>query len=292
MALPAFTQRLNPGGSNEVPQITEEFLLRNFYKKKAEAALKGNTTFRARYNAVALYAYPRTYWEDTLPAHPSYLKQGALYSKSLQDTYLNLLSTRPDAQAAAQTALGEIILNPRRVNVAKSTPMPKAGDIWHSAFYIASYYVQLQDFSETLRDQDLRYKDYLKYLQTNNTFMAAGYNEDDYALIKAGYKKEVFDTRLREIENFITSYTNSSNKFIREFLAPLQTSKIDNADVQAYLEANVPHRGLPEGVSRRALIEVIMQQIAPAQAYYDQAEHVNPSFGSQLNSAGQEAPDL
>ncbi len=279
----AFAQPFRAPSQREMPQINPQLLVNTFYQNKAKAAMQDVKTYRARYNAVAFYSYPRTFWEDVIPALPPYNVKGELFKQSLKDTYESLNNqAAPDVNALAAQTVKEITLNPRRVNVAKSIPMPKAGDIWHNAFYMASFYIQIGDYAEKIRSEKKLYNEYKKYVANNDAFMFEPYKNYDFTI--ARYNPSVFYKRMADIESFVKSYTAQANGFIRKTLAPLQVEKVPAADVRKYLENSLSSQELPAGLSKQNLINVITEQIPPAQEFYNKAAQVNPSFYGQVSS--------
>lgn len=263
-----------------------ELILNTFYRNKAKAVIKNAKTYRERYNAISFCSYPRTFWGDSIPSVPQFATKGRLFTESLKDTYAMLKEQSADSGknkrgTVAQT-IKKIVLNPRRINVAKTSPMPSAGDVWHSAFYMASYYAQLGDYADKIRQEKAIYQEYLNYRKQNNRHMLAGYENYDFALAK--YNPSVFEDRQTELANFIKAYTAQSNIFIRKVLVPLQTDKVEGADVRGYLAAHINKADLPRGISAKILIDALTEQIGPADVFYKQAEKVNPSFYTQLIS--------
>ncbi len=274
-----------PQNNTELRQISVSELINNFYQTKAKNALRDAHTYAARYNAVAFYSYPRVFWEDKINFAP-YNKTGALFTQNLGDTYDYLKEQqKPDAVAAAQAAAAYIINNPRRVNVAKNIPMPQAGDIWHNAFYLASFHIQLGDFASKVSSENKTYAQYKKYIANGDNFMAAPYKNYDFTIAKSRYNPAVFLQRRADIEAFVKEYTTVANTFIRRALAPLQTDNIKGADVKAYLAANLQADALPKGVNRAQLINTLSAEIPAPQYFYERAAQINPSFKKQLTAA-------
>jgi hypothetical protein len=275
----------------ETPQQDPQQIITDFYNGKAEAALKNIKTYRDRYNAISFYSYPRTFWNDVMPL-PPFDRKGALFTLSLQDTYNDIKTQKspPNAQAMAAWAVNQIILNPRRAEVAKQTEMPQPGDIWHNAFYMASFYTQLSDFAEKIRSEEADYKEYKKHLAIKDPktrdFMLAGYKDRDFSIAQAKYDRGIFFERMKDIQDFITGYAAGADIFIRRVLTPLQANEIYGADVKKYLEERVLESELPEGINKQAFIKVIMEEIPNPQEIQKRAGEINPSFQEQREAFG------
>lgn len=284
----AFAQRTFLRLDREIQSVPADTILKSFYAGKVSRVNRNLKTYSDRYNAVAFAIYPRTFWADKIPNLPPYDKAGELFKDVLATSYKDIKSKPPvNSTALAQRTLAEIVLNPRRVEVIKNIPFPSKGDIWYGSFYLQSYYIQLTDFYSKISEQEAAYKEYSKYLAKGDTFMASGYENCDFSLVKSGYNKNVFQNRKKDIENFISVYTTKSNAFIRRVLVPMQRDSIPGADVEAFIDAHLDASALPAGVSAKALKEVLLEEIAPKEYYYMQAERIDPSFIDQISSLGE-----
>lgn len=271
----------------ENPYITQETILKSFYAGKVKRVLSGLRTYSDRYNAVAFAAYPRTFPEDIIPNLPPYDKKGELFKDVLATAYKEIKRQGSvDVSALADKTVAEIVLNPRRVDVAKNIPFPVKGDIWYGAFYLSSYYQQLNDFIRVISEQEKVYKDYAKYLARGDSFMLSGYENYDFDLVKNKYDKRVFLRRKQEIEDFIRQYSAKADGFIKTVLAPMQSEAISGADVRAHIDRYLSGAQLPAGVSAKALKEVLAQGIPEADYFYQEAQRLDPSFFTQINSLG------
>ncbi len=281
---PAFSQAVSHSQGAKTNNI--EAVLNTFYRHKADALIQNAETYRERYNAISFYSYPRTFWDDTIPSAPQFVQKGRLFTESLKDTYAMLKEQAADnkkiKRSTVEQIIKEIVLNPRRINVAKISPMPNTGDVWHSAFYMASYYGQLGDYAYKIRQEKAIYQEYLNYRKQHNRHMLAGYENYDFTLVK--YNPSVFQNRQAELADFIKAYTAQANTLIRKVLVPLQTDKVDGADVRRYLAEHIHKTDLPQGISAQMLIDSLTKQIGSADVFYKQAEKVNPSFYTRLSS--------
>lgn len=273
--------------NTENPYITQETILKSFYAGKVKRALSGLRTYSDRYNAAAFAAYPRTFPEDIIPNLPPYDKKGELFKDVLATSYKELKRQEAvDVLGLADKVVAKITLNPRRVDVAKKIPFPVKNDVWYGAFYLSSYYQQLDHFIKAINEQEKAYKDYAKYLADGDSFMLSGYENYDFDLVKGKYDKGVFLKRKREIEEFIRQYSARADGFIKTVLAPMQSEAIAGADVRGYIEKHLSGARLPEGVSAEALQEVLTEEIPDAEYFYKEAEKLDPSFFTQVNSLG------
>ena len=271
----------------ENPYITQEAILKSFYAGKVKRALSGLRTYSDRYNAVSFAAYPRTFIEDRIPNLAPYDKKGELFKDVLATSYKELKRQKAvNVRALADKTVAEIVLNPRRVDVSKRIPFPDKGDVWYGAFYLSSYYQQLNDFIRAINEEEKVYKDYAKYLANGDSFMLSGYEGYDFDLVKGKYEKGVFLKRKREIENFIRAYSDKADGFIRRVLVPMQSDAITGADVRAYIDRHLSGAALPAGVSAKALKEVLAEGIPEAEYFYKEAEKLDPSFFTQVSSLG------
>ena len=271
----------------ENPYITQEAILKSFYAGKVKRVLSGLRTYSDRYNAVSFAAYPRTFIEDRIPNLAPYDKKGELFKDVLATSYKELKRQKAvNVRALADKTVAEIVLNPRRVDVSKRIPFPDKGDVWYGAFYLSSYYQQLNDFIRAINEEEKVYKDYAKYLANGDSFMLSGYEGYDFDLVKGKYEKGVFLKRKREIENFIRAYSDKADGFIRRVLVPMQSDAITGADVRAYIDRHLSGAALPAGVSAKALKEVLAEGIPEAEYFYKEAEKLDPSFFTQVSSLG------
>ena len=182
----------------ENPYITQEAILKSFYAGKVKRVLSGLRTYSDRYNAVSFAAYPRTFIEDRIPNLAPYDKKGELFKDVLATSYKELKRQKAvNVRALADKTVAEIVLNPRRVDVSKRIPFPDKGDVWYGAFYLSSYYQQLNDFIRAINEEEKVYKDYAKYLANGDSFMLSGYEGYDFDLVKGKYEKGVFLKRKR-----------------------------------------------------------------------------------------------
>ncbi len=275
--------------ADEVMQTTKLF-----YQQKAQNALHDMKTYRDRYSAVSFWTYPRTFWEDTIPSIPMYQKPGSLFSLGMADTWAQLNGKKIDTRGAAEEVVRQIVLHPRRVNVAKEIPFPEVkttqnleSDPWWRSFYLASFYVQINDYAAKVDELRSFYAEYKKHKAAGDTFMLQNHPGENYTFLEDfPVTKQAFLQRKSEIESFIRAYTYQADGFVRRVLAPAQTDRVPGANIRKYLEKNIRSTDLPKGISRTALIQVIMEAVSDnPQTYYDLAEKMNPGMKTIAQSA-------
>lgn len=240
------------------PQVLQEF-----YQHKRQAAAAQARTHRQRYNARAFATYPRILRSDVLPGVPGYEQPGALFTQALAEMYDQLVrAPAASAGAAAQHMLQQLVLHPRRADVQQETVFPAEQDPGYAAFYLSSFYIQLQDFY-----------DYVQQAQKEAVVPAQ----------LAGYRPEVFRRRQQEIESFIRRFDGQAFDFMHRVLGPLQTQSIPQADAAAYVDQFLAAAG-PLPVPAQDLRRVLLQDVPDAAACYAQAEKLEPSFQDKVIS--------
>lgn len=282
VALPAAAQY----AAKEVPAGSPASLIQQFYQKKVKDATSQNATFQDRYNAVAFWAYPRTFWEDVVPGLAPFQLPGNFFMFNLLGTYDSLKSQKAQpVEKMANEMVLKIVANPRRVEVSRNLPFPVKNSPWFAAFSLSSMYIQLEDYAAKVNEIKTICNNLKKYAalpEKERAFMMKGYENFDCSVAQENVDPAVFSKRQNEIVNFVRAYTRLSNGFIRSTLVPLQTDSIPGADVEKYLNERLSLRNAPKGLTKQMLKDSLLAEIEFPGYYYEQAEKMDPSLQDQL----------
>lgn len=263
----------------EIRPVSAEQTLDDFYRQKIKRGFEDALTYRDKSNAAAFAACPRVFWQDTIAILPPFQNEGALFTHTLNRVYAQLAAqSAPDTRRLAEDAVLRVIRSYRRVDAAREIPLPKQGDIWHQSLYLSSFYAQIADFAQAVTEQKAEQKERAKTAAWGRSSASAA------PLPLAGLDENVFLRRQADIEAFVRAYTAGANAFVRQTLAPLQTSSVPGADIAAYLKARLNRDGVPAGLTDKELFDVLTEGLPSSEQCYAMARRANPSFSEQITS--------